>query len=138
MLKSLTSMFYLILACSVGNTAELKVKHGLWTAQVELTGLPIAVPPKQITYCVDKDNAIPQEKQVHGCKIETQHEGNTIRWNMKCDNGSQGKGVVNYQWDSMQASVDMSMPEGHLTLTSKMTGKWSRADCTDGTNKQIN
>lgn len=129
MTKYLTSLFCLLLVGLPALGGELKVKHGLWTAQMELTGLPVVVPAKQFTYCVDKDNAIPQEKQVKGCTVQTQHDGNTIRWNMKCENGGRGNGTVTYQWDSMQANVEMSLPEGHLTLNSKMSGKWTSADC---------
>ncbi len=111
------------------NASELKVKQGLWTASVNITGLPVALPPHTFTYCVDKSSAIPQEKKMEGCTMNMQHQGNTINWTMTCDNGGKGKGTATYQWDTMQAQVDLTLPDGAMTLSSTMTGKWSDTAC---------
>ncbi|MBI3562816.1 MAG: DUF3617 family protein [Gammaproteobacteria bacterium] len=118
-----------LLIPQLGLTAELNVKHGLWTANVEVTGLPIALPPHSFNYCVDKNSAIPQEKQMQGCNMQMQHEGNTVHWTMHCDNGGKGVGTATYQWDNMQAQVELTLPDGKLSLTSNMTGKWSGDTC---------
>lgn len=122
----------LFLATTLG-AADLNVKHGQWTASVTITGFPVALPPHRFAYCVDKDSAIPQEKQMKGCTITMQHQQNTINWTMSCENGGKGKGTVTYQWDSMQAQVDLSLAESNMTLTSTMAGKWASPDCANST-----
>lgn len=111
------------------SAGELKVKHGLWTASVEVTGLPVPLPPHTFSYCVDKDSAIPQEKQMQGCTMNMVQQANSVNWKMTCDNGSKGVGTATYQWDTMQAQVELTLPESNMSLTSKMTGKWSAVSC---------
>ncbi len=118
----------LFLSLPIG-AAEFKVKHGQWTANVEVTGLPVALPLHTFAYCVDKDSAIPQEKQLKGCTINMQHKSNTVNWTMTCDNGGKGVGTATYQWDSMHAQVELTLPNSNMSLTSNMTGKWTSPDC---------
>jgi Protein of unknown function (DUF3617) len=132
--RALVMTVSLFLAGTLG-AADLKVKHGQWTASVEITGLPVALPPHTFTYCVDKDSAIPQEKQMKGCTINMHHKENTVNWTMSCDNGGKGTGTVTYQWDSMQAQVELTVPNSNMALTSKMAGKWTSPDCTKSTSE---
>ena len=129
-MQRVTYLFTTIILFSTQlNAADFKVKQGLWTANVTITGLPVPLPMHTFTYCVDKSGAIPQEKQMEGCKINIKHQSNNLNWTMTCENGGKGSGRATYQWDTMQAQVELTLPEGNMTLTSDMTGKWTATAC---------
>ena len=109
--------------------AELKIKHGEWSATVELTGLPIAMPAQTMTYCVDKDSAIPQDNKQKDCTMDWKEQGNTIQWTMNCANGGKGKGSATYGWDTMQGQTEVST--GNLVMKANMTGKWISKTCSN-------
>ena len=109
--------------------AELNVKHGEWSASVEMTGLPIALPPQTMSYCVDKDSAIPQDKQHKDCNMEWKSQANTVQWTMTCTNGGKGKGTVTYGWDTMQGQTEVTVTGANMVMKANMTGKWVSATC---------
>jgi hypothetical protein len=126
-------VFYLaILSLLVTSAwAELKIKHGEWSATVEMTGMPIALPPQTMSYCVDKDSAVPQDKQQKDCTMEWKSQANTVQWTMTCANGGKGKGLVTYGWDTMQGQTEISVAGGNLMMKANMTGKWVSEKCSN-------
>ncbi len=118
-----------LFAISSAAWAELKIKYGEWSATVEMTGMPIALPPQTMTYCVDKDSAIPQDKQNKDCNMEWKSQGNTVQWTMICANGGKGTGTATYGWDTMQGQTEITMTGANLVMKANMTGKWVSDTC---------
>lgn len=101
--------------------------EGLWeiTAEVEMPGMPMKMPPTTYTQCIKKDQAVPMdEKPGQECKVkDVTTKGNTTSWTVECSNPAGpmiGKGTVSYNGDKMEGSMHM---EGQgMTMTSRYKG----------------
>ncbi len=99
--------------------AETDMQPGLWevTMQLEIPGMPIAMPPIQQTLCLTQQDvesgtkAIPEDNPgspAH-CKPENfSRSGNTATWSLKCDNMA-GTGTMTFSSDSYSGSSDISL-----------------------------
>ena len=109
--------------------ADPNVKFGEWEVSIEMTGMPMAMPPQTQRFCVDKQHMVPGAKQEQGCNIEWNSSGNTITWTLNCANGGNGKGSVTYNWDKMTGNSEVNVPQAQMVMKSKMTGKWVKDKC---------
>jgi hypothetical protein len=109
--------------------AKPKIKYGEWEISIAVKGLPIAVPVQTHRICLEKDHLVPSARQEHDCKMKWTLNGSTVNWKMKCSNGGNGKGTAIYNWDKMHGSSEINVPSGHMSMHSKLTGKWVAATC---------
>lgn len=102
-----------------GVAADSPQKPGKWqiTMEMEMTGMPMKMPPQVITKCVtaqdvkDPDKAVPKS-QKGTCKVsDYKVEGNKVSWSVKCegDNPSTGKGEITYAADSYEGWMKISV-----------------------------
>jgi len=109
--------------------ASKKIKYGEWEIHIAVKGLPVAVPVQTQRICLEKDHLVPSARQEHDCKMKWTRKGNTVLWSMKCSNGGNGKGTATYEWDKMHGNSEINMPNGHMSMHSKLTGEWVAATC---------
>ena len=109
--------------------AGSNIKYGEWEINIAVEGLPIAVPVQTHRVCLEKDHLVPSARQEHGCKMKWTRHSNTVNWTMRCDNGGNGKGSAIYEGDKMHGSSEINVPSGHMSMHSKLTGKWVAATC---------
>ena len=109
--------------------ADSGIKYGEWEVNTTVQGLPMEVPSQTEHICVDRQHLVPGDKQTKHCKLHWQIKGNTVSWQVACDNGGGGQGQVVYSGNSMQGSSDMTMPGSHLKLHARVSGKWIAATC---------
>jgi hypothetical protein len=114
-----------IVCAHAGSSPDLH--EGLWeiTANVEMPGMPMKMPPTTFTQCLKKDRALPMDQQPgQECKTkDITYKGNTVSWTVECTTaGGQmtGKGKVTYHNDKMEGS--MSMQSQGMTMTSHYKG----------------
>jgi len=130
-------------SCSIGLSLALllgsqvlyagpEIKFGEWEVNTTVQGLPMEVPSQTEHICVDKKHLVPGDKQTKHCKLHWQIQGNTVSWQVNCDNGGRGQGQVVYDGPTMQGDSDMTMPGSKLTLHARVTGKWIAASCSAG------
>lgn len=109
--------------------AANKIKYGEWEVHMTVQGVPMAVPTQTERVCLDKGHLVPGQKQAHNCSLKWQIHGSTVSWNISCKNGATGSGSAVYNGNTMQGSSSMSMPSAHMSLHSKITGKWIAPKC---------
>ena len=104
-----------------------KIHEGKWeiTVQVEMSGMPMKMPPSTFTQCINKNQAIPMnEKPGQQCNVkDIKSNGNTMSWTVECTTAGgpmSGKGSVTYHDDSMEGS--MRMQTQGMTMTSRYKG----------------
>lgn len=110
-------------------SAKPKVKYGEWEINIDVQGLPVAVPTQTHRICLEKDHLVPAAREEKGCKMKWTLHDSTVKWTMKCSNGGNGKGSATYEWDKMHGSSEINVPSGHVSMHSKLTGKWVAASC---------
>ena len=121
-------------------------RDGQWEVNVEMNmpGMPMAMPPMKTTQCITKDDANDPKKMVPPqqgrggaqpkCMVtDSKFEGNKFTYTMKCDPPQAGTmtGEFTYQADSYEGTVKMDMDRSGqpMTMTMKYTGK-RLGDCT--------
>lgn len=110
--------------------ASPKIKYGEWQINIAVKGLPIAVPEQTQYICLKKDHLVPAARKEQDCKMKwSLHHGTTVKWTMKCSNGSNGKGSATYAGDKMHGYSEINVPNGHMRMRSNLTGKWVAAKC---------
>lgn len=100
------------------------------TAQVEMPGMPQAMPPQTATQCLDKKNPVPNANpDSHGCKItDMETKGNTITYTMTCNQQGiavKSTGRMTFSGDTFEGSAktDMGPQTGGMTVTTKLKGR---------------
>ncbi len=109
--------------------AAAKIKYGEWEINIDVQGLPIAVPTQTQRVCLEKDHLVPGARETHGCKMKWTLNNSTVNWTLQCTNGGNGKGSATYEWDKMHGSSEINVPKGNMSMHSKLTGKWVAATC---------
>ncbi|MBS1212757.1 MAG: hypothetical protein H6R26_1374 [Proteobacteria bacterium] len=116
------------------------MRPGLWeiTMQLEMPGMPMAMPPVKQTMCFTQQDVesgaktVPQDSPDNPthCKPENFNmRGNTATWTLKCDNMA-GTGSMTYSGDSYSGSSDISMTMEGETQQMKQTFSGRRlGDC---------
>ena len=97
------------------------IHEGLWeiTVVLEMTGMPMKMPPSTFTQCIKKDSAIPRNDQPgQQCvQKDVKVKGNTVSWTMECANpGGKmvGKGVITYHKEKMDGQMTMEGQGMHM------------------------
>ncbi len=124
------SLLIATLAC-----AGVDLEPGLWeiTTQMEMPGLPVAMPATTSTQCITEKDMVPQGGQAapsdgqEQCKVVSQSiEGSTVTWETACDT-PQGEmtsqGSISYSGDSFEGTSTTSGAAMPQPMTSKMSGK---------------
>jgi hypothetical protein len=134
------ALLALVCLLAVPTFAADLAKAGRWetTAQMEMPGMPIKMPPQTFVTCLTEEQAKNAENLVPksgdkrgGCTYtDVKVEGSTVSWKMNCEKqGMTGAGTITYSGDSYDGSVQMKM--GDRDMSMKYTGKYKGA-C-DGT-----
>jgi hypothetical protein len=62
-----------------------------------------------------------------GCRVtDIVYDGNTVSWNISCDaqsGGMKGTGKVTYNGDSMQGTMNMTMPGSDMQINNQFHGR---------------
>jgi len=137
------------IACALLAAAALAVvvhaqgarRDGQWEVTVEMNmpGMPVAMPPRTITHCVTPADAADPQKAVppqgrgnpNDCKVsDFKADGNKVSWSMKCEGPPPmtGTGEFVYQNDAYTGTVIMNMQGGGGAMTMKYSGK-RHGDC---------
>ena len=115
-------------------------KGDLWdiTSQMEMPGMPMAMPASTQQVCVGKDQ--PPFRAREGCRITDQQKLPTgWSWKMICNDGTTADGNMSYQgtaaWTGM---MNMKMKEGaaNLKLAGKRVGECDNPAASDGAAKK--
>ena len=120
----------LLLAASV--YAEPNLTEGKWeiTTQMEMPGMPMAIPPVTYTHCMNKKDVVPQRpEQNQDCKmISTDIQGDTVFWVMECKNGKEtvrSTGNVTYKKNRFDGALNTTMSGSeNMTMQSKISGRY--------------
>ncbi|RME65822.1 MAG: DUF3617 family protein, partial [Nitrospirae bacterium] len=62
------------------------MKEGLWeiTTEMQMPGMPMAMPGQTFRQCIDKKHMVPSQKNGK-CKMLSQKtKGSTVTWHMRC------------------------------------------------------
>ena len=107
-------------------------KAGKWqmTMEMDITGMPMKMPPMTFTHCVTKEQAenpeaaIPKSQRDSGCKYtDVKVDGNTVSWKVECEKSKMtGTGEVTYTADSYTGKADMKMQDREMHA--KYSGKY--------------
>ncbi|MGA8809955.1 MAG: DUF3617 domain-containing protein [Thermoanaerobaculia bacterium] len=133
-------LFALVCSLALPAMAVSIAKAGKWetTIQMEMTNMPVKLPPQTMSVCVTKEQAENAENLIPkagdkrgGCTYtDVKVEGTTVSWKMTCkDSGLTGSGSTTYHGDTYEGSMQMKMRD--QDMSAKMTGKFLGA-C-DGT-----
>jgi hypothetical protein len=132
--------FAVLLTLSTMVLAQGPRRDGRWevTMQMEMPGMPAAMPPFTVEQCVTKEQAndpqrsVPQQPQRGGgqsdCKTEDyKATGSKVSWTMRCTTPQPmtGTGEMTYTKDAYTGQMTMNMERGGqpMKMTMKMTGK---------------
>jgi len=102
-------------------------KEGLWeiTNIMDIPGMPKEMnKPMKYTFCMTKDNAIPQpkEKGEQQCRVTDQRiQGSTVNWTMTCKDGTVSTGKMTYAKNSFSGSQTTTTKQGGQKMTIKTT-----------------
>jgi hypothetical protein len=112
--------------------AASPAKPGKWqmTMQMEMSGMPMKMPPVTTQYCLTKEQAenpeklAPEERKNSDCKrTDFKMDGNTVSWKVACEKRQMtGEGKVTYSGDTFDGTMHMTMPQGEMNA--KYSGKF--------------
>ena len=88
---------------------------------MDMPGLPaMANVPIKAKVCLTEKDLVPQ-KQEKGCDVTKQkQDGNTVTWEVKCDDGTTGDGKVTYAGTNFDGLVNMNMNNKGKQMKTKM------------------
>ena len=135
MVRNLLVAVALLLAWTVGASAEWK--EGLWeiTSKVEMPGMPKDMPASTMRQCMTKKDTAPAPASKDGStectKKEQKISGDTVTYAMECKNKDGSivdvKGKMTFKGSSFDGSgVTTVTQKGQqpMKITSKMSGKY--------------
>lgn len=103
------------------------IRYGLWETKVkmEMTGMPMEMPPVTFTQCITEQNSVPQQQDPNqDCQVtNNQIKGSTVSWDMQCSGrgAMQGSGRITYEGDSFNGSF--RAVTGGMEMTQHMSGR---------------
>jgi hypothetical protein len=106
------------------------MKAGKWqiTIQMDMPGMPMKMPPINLTRCVTQAEADkpepPKAKKDDDCAISDYNlTGNTATWKVECKKQNMtGTGKMTFSADSYEGENQFKM--GDMAMTQKFTGKY--------------
>jgi hypothetical protein len=132
-------------AVTIGIAAAASAQIALRPGQYEVTAemqLPGAPAPMKVTDtdCITPEEAsdlprlmMQENDSAESCKVSNvQMTGNKITFDTMCEmagGSTTGRSEMTFAADSFTGTMSMQM--GAQTVTSKLSGKWVRATCTD-------
>ncbi len=130
MTKKLITVLLVLFTSASFAFADINMKEGEWeiTTKMEMTGMPMQIPPQTNKQCITKQDMLPQNNKPENgdCKVKNMKtSGGTVSWVIECDspNGkSSGSGKITYSGNTMKGSIKMKVP-GNIQMTTKLTGK---------------
>lgn len=136
-----TLVIGLALIATASATAQTNpMRPGRWevTMQMEMPGMPMAMPAMKNTRCVTQQDidspgrGLPSgpEKNPNECKVsDYKVSGSTVTWTMACTGqpSMTGTGELRFTGDAYEGLVKMTMDQQQMTM--KMSGK-RLGDCT--------
>ncbi len=129
----LISVLIMALLWTTDTLAGVDMKEGLWeiTTQMEMTGLPMQMPPMTHTQCITKENMVPQKSKSDECQlVQSDTKGNTFYWTMKCktDEGTVvSKGRVTYRGTTFDGIIETTIDnpsQGKMKMTNHIKGRY--------------
>jgi ABC-type oligopeptide transport system substrate-binding subunit len=124
-------LFFGGLAQSVA--AELDIKEGTWeiTSQVEMSAMPVKIPPVKVKQCFTKQSMTPEQiLRNNNCQMQKMDvNNNSVTWEMSCQQqGMQmtGRGHLVYQKTSFSGNFDMTMEGGKeaMNIRTLLNGRY--------------
>ncbi|MDJ0805535.1 MAG: DUF3617 family protein [Gammaproteobacteria bacterium] len=84
-----------------------------WTADMEMPGMPMPLPPTSYTSCITQVDFVPKDSKLgQTCEtIDLQTEGDTVSWNMTCTTPqgvATSQGQITYSGDSAVGEIQVS------------------------------
>lgn len=137
MKSSAIALPLLCFALAIAGTgrADPVMKEGNWavTMQMEMVGMPMAMPPVNTNQCVTKKDLVPDmSKGDEGCIVKNQKlTGDTVTWHLQCtgkDGNMEGDGQIKYGADTYDGTMQLSMSDksgsgAPMQMKYKMHGK---------------
>ena len=135
-LRALLGML-LLLVVSLPVLAQGPRRDGRWEVktEMEMAGMPQAMPARTTTQCITPDDAkdpqkmVPEDGRGRGrgnsnCKVEDyKTEGNKVTWTMKCEGPQAMSGTGEFIYGADSYTGTMKMDTGRGAMTMKYTGK---------------
>ena len=105
------------------------MQEGRWeiTTEIEMSGMPMKMPPLTHTQCLTKEDLVPQSSQSGDeCKItDVEVSGDTVIWVMQCKGQggeTKGTGEIIYSGTSFKGTIKMIIVESNMQMTSNIKG----------------
>jgi len=127
----------LLFVTTEGAVAEAEgpdVKEGMWeiTSQMEMPGMPMAVPPVTFKQCFTKQSMKPENiLRNNNCTMQKMDvRSNSVSWQMRCQQqGMQmtGSGNIDYQHTAFSGNFVMQMSSANqasMNMNTKLTGRY--------------
>ncbi len=127
------ALITVLAAPALAADAKPNMKPGQWetTVQMEMPGMPMAMPPQTSSSCLTEKDMVPGAAQPgQECKVTKQKlTGDTLEWSVECKDKSGavstmvGKGT--YKGETFTGTMQMTMSHGGapMQMNAKMTGK---------------
>jgi hypothetical protein len=112
--------------------ADVNMKPGMWeqTTKVEMQGMQMPMQETTVSYCLRKEDLVPQDKNQSGCKVfNVKTRGNTVTWQVQCDNNgvkSSGSGTVTYNGTTSKGNMKITVNNpgmGPMTMHQDFTAR---------------
>ncbi len=110
------------------------VREGMWeiTSQMEMPGMPMAVPPVTFKQCFTKQSMKPENiLRNNNCTMQKMDvRSNSVSWQMSCQQqGMQmtGTGNIDYRHTAFSGNFVMKMSganQSPMQMNSKLTGRY--------------
>lgn len=115
--------------------ASFAIEPGKWeiTSQVEMTGMPMQMPPVKNVQCLTDSTPAPTQAGADAsegsCRMsDIKTEGDTVTWTMECDSDGakvKGKGKITYHGATFDGTMNTVMDQGGQTMeiVTRLNGK---------------
>ena len=109
------------------------------TVQMEMPGMPFAMPPQKLKVCMPADqwDRPPKDAKDKNCEVkDVKLSGQTMRWKIACtgEHAMTGDGELTRSGDSYKGQSHMVMAQGEMTM--KFSGKKLGGECDPGEQKR--
>lgn len=106
----------------------VKMQPGIWewSMNMEVPGMPMAMPPTVYSSCVSKEDLVPRQAAQDGhCKtVKNEVKGNRVHWKIECTSPggpSTSEGTMTYSGNTAKGVIN-STAQG-MTMKSTLTGR---------------
>jgi hypothetical protein len=133
-MKKTFMLFIILLSMLLATGAFAQLKDGLWemTTQVEMKGMPQAMPATTFRQCITKSDPVPKNQDKNfECKTTAQSiSGGTVSYSVECK-GKEGvmrtTGKTTFSGSSMEGTSTTNFKvkgQPEMQMTNKMKGKY--------------